>query len=449
MSPHLGSGLLSKFKSSAYEGHRDLGRICLTYVLLDDFHGNLCETQSEYDERSRQYPFLDYAARCWTAHAEQCPDADDVFDLSMELLASNTFTTNYLNYLQARSRSAIHYDSDKPSLSIFTNARLTWMLKRISTSPPNWYNDELGCHGTPLVNAVFRNDTEMIDFLIDAGADINKPADIYLLYPGAPPLYVAADGLKWEAFDLLLRRGADVNKPHTFSHNIVLHEACKQGRSDKVKQLLERGTDFNSKNLQGLTPLHCAIQGGSLEAVRLLVEAGADILDSAKLRAGTGSGKTAVHYAIELRNEAITEYLLEHCSDLGHLNNLTVEQIYWAEGRPWFARLQQAIGSEGESLRQQGSPTFLTAADVMRARWILQNRLALPPALTALILDYAEYWVRQVERREELWVIDQHTPERPYVCVSVPGWGGSSPVRRVIFRTRSHDQGKSSIKATF
>jgi len=40
-------------------------------------------------------------------------------------------------------------------------------------------------------------------------------------------------------------------------------------------------------------------------------------------------------------------------------------------------------------------------------------------------------------------MVDQDAPEGPYVKVRVQGWGGKLPVRRVIFRTRSHDQGKS------
>jgi hypothetical protein len=59
------------------------------------------------------------------------------------------------------------------------------MLKRIATGPPNWYNDEFGRHGTPLINAVFTNDVEMINFLLDAGADIN-PLINTSMYPARP-----------------------------------------------------------------------------------------------------------------------------------------------------------------------------------------------------------------------------------------------------------------------
>jgi hypothetical protein len=175
------------------------------------------------------------------------------------------------------------------------------------------------------------------------------------------------------------------------------------------------------------------------------VAAGAEIVPRTNLDSGAGtSGKTAIHYAIELRSEIITEYLLECCDDLGHLHNITLEHIQWAKGKPWFARLRRAI-SPGSGFEHQDRPKFFTAADVMRTSWILQQHLKLPAAVTAVILDQAEYWVRYVASREELWIVDQYAPERPYVQVKVPGWGGVSPMRRIIFRTRSHDQGRSLI----
>ena len=407
---------------------------------MDDLSEDPCETQSAYDELANQYPFLEYAARSWAAHAERCPGADDVFELSLEFLGSNMITNNYTNYLWA----SFNRSTDVPPVCILTNARLTWILKRTSPSPPIWYDDELGRHGTPLINAVSRNDVEMMNFLIDVGADIDKPVNYHISLAGMRPLSLAAADMIWDAFDLLLDRGADPNKRHTVLLETPLHQVCKQGRLDKARRLLEVGCDPNGRDRHGFTALHSAIQGGSLETVKFLVESGTEIINSSNLVSGGGSGKTAIHCAIELQNEAVMEYLLDHCQVLGHLNNLTLDQIRWAEGKPYFARLRRAIDSESAGLNHQ---RFFTSTDVMRVRCILQGRLKLPPSVTAVILDHAEYWVRSIARRDELWVIDQNTPERPYVQVRVPGWGGASPVRLVVFRTRSHDQGKSPSRS--
>ena len=386
--------------------------------MLDCFTSARCESQGECAVQAREYAFLEYAATGWDVHAEQCPGADDVFQLSIDLLSSDAFKQNYVTFVRTRHPTSASLYLTKFPLSYLVNARLTWMLQRISTSPPNWYNDDLGEHGTPLAGAVWRNDVEMISFLVDAGADVNKPTDNHALIAGMTPLHLAVDLGCQEAFDMLLDRGADPSKPHTFSHCTVLHESCGRGQVRMVKQLLGLGVDHNAKNRQGLTPLHFAVQGRSLEVVKLLTEAGAQILRDTSSSPNRGFVKTAIHYAVELQSETITEYLLERCGDMGHLENLTLEQICWAEGKPWYPRLRQAVCPQPRYANR-----FLTADDVMRAKCLLRERLMLPPTVTAIILDYAEYWVRSVSRRNEPVVVDQNTVEQPYVQVRVSELG--------------------------
>jgi hypothetical protein len=59
----------------------------------------------------------------------------------------------------------------------------------------------------------------------------------------------------------------------------------------------------------------------------------------------------------------------------------------------------------------------------MRAKCLLQERLRLLPTVTAIILDYAEYWVRSVGWRNEPVVVDEKTVEQPYVQVRVSDLG--------------------------
>jgi hypothetical protein len=451
LSSHLESTPLAGFKTSLFEGHRDLSKICLTYILLDSFEEGPCETVSAYDDRKTQFPFLDYAAHCWSMHAEECPGADDVFQLLMDLICCPTFRQHYWSFVQARHGSALGFHADKDPLSWLTNCRLTWVLKCLlnSTSPHSWFNDELGAHGTPLINAAFRDDVEMIDFLIDIGVDINKPCDKHLLVAGVFPLFVAAAHGYQRAFDLLLNRGANPRQWHTFTHDTALHDVCGQGRMYMVKELISRGAEVDSRNREGKTPLHVAVQGGWLEVVRFLVEtAGAQTLTGRCSNFGSGSAKTAVHYAIELQSAAITEYLVERCGDdLTCLENLSLEQIKWAEGEPWYAKLRDVImaGLPGSSRVNGGlgEVVSLTAEDVIHVRTILERRFGLSRKLVGRILEEAEYWIRMVARREELVVANQNTPDHPYVWVRIPGRGETFPVRKVVFRTRSHDQGGS------
>jgi ankyrin repeat protein len=55
-----------------------------------------------------------------------------------------------------------------------------------------------------------------------------------------------------------------------------LHRAARFGRTNSVRQLLDRGTDPNARDIHDTTPLHYAARNGHTEIVHLLLEAGAE-----------------------------------------------------------------------------------------------------------------------------------------------------------------------------
>ncbi|PSN59251.1 hypothetical protein BS50DRAFT_473532, partial [Corynespora cassiicola Philippines] len=50
-------------------GSLHIAKTCLTYLCFDTFKGGSCSTDEEFEERLRQNPFLDYAAKHWGEHA--------------------------------------------------------------------------------------------------------------------------------------------------------------------------------------------------------------------------------------------------------------------------------------------------------------------------------------------------------------------------------------------
>lgn len=57
-----------------------------------------------------------------------------------------------------------------------------------------------------------------------------------------------------------------------------IYMAAIQGDLETVKSFIERGSwDPGRPDGNGLTPLSCAIEGGNVEIVRLMVEQGADV----------------------------------------------------------------------------------------------------------------------------------------------------------------------------
>ena len=87
-------------------------------------------------------------------------------------------------------------------------------------------------------------------------------------------------------------------------------EAARRGDVVELERLLEQGADVNSARGDGMTALHFAAQQGYVEAVRILLQAGADVA------AGTRIGHfTPLHLASRGGHVAVAESLLEAGAD--------------------------------------------------------------------------------------------------------------------------------------
>lgn len=79
------------------------------------------------------------------------------------------------------------------------------------------------------------------------------------------------------------------------------------GNIQKVKDLLEQGSDVNATDAFGRTPLMLAAMGNSQELINLLLEYGADI--NAK---DFSAGKTALQFAKDFKQKQTIETLQQH-----------------------------------------------------------------------------------------------------------------------------------------
>ena len=113
-----------------------------------------------------------------------------------------------------------------------------------------------------------------------------------------------------ECIDLLLQRGMDVNFSG-YHYGTVLQAASRVGNVEMVERLLEAGAELNI--LQGVhgTPLRAAVVQGHEGLVRMLIARGSDV----NLRCGDES-PSVLHLALESRNNAIFELLLDAGADM-------------------------------------------------------------------------------------------------------------------------------------
>ncbi|XP_003785845.1 2-5A-dependent ribonuclease [Otolemur garnettii] len=172
---------------------------------------------------------------------------------------------------------------------------------------------------TPLHNAVQINREDLVDLLLGHGADpcLRKKN-------GATPFIIAAIVGNVKLLDLFLSKGADVNECdfHGFT---AFMEAAEYGRVEALRFLHGRGAEVNlsrkTKKDQerlkkgGATALMGAAEMGHVDIVRILLdEMGADV--NAQDNMGRNALIRALMSSRDRNMEAITRLLLDHGADV-------------------------------------------------------------------------------------------------------------------------------------
>jgi ankyrin repeat protein len=158
---------------------------------------------------------------------------------------------------------------------------------------------------TPLMAACLSGDREIVQFLIDRGADVKARNRI-----GFTALHAAALFGDAALVGLLLDHGAGANAKVILSQpaddiSTPLLTAAQRGDAAIAKLLLERGADVNVQEGQfARSPLLCAATAGSAETVKLLLAKGAkvDVQDwtgSTPLQWARRRGPTAIVKLLE------------------------------------------------------------------------------------------------------------------------------------------------------
>lgn len=162
---------------------------------------------------------------------------------------------------------------------------------------------------TALFQAVKNGHKEVVEMLINAGADIDKQDT----YGNTALLQAAYKGYK-EIVELLLEKGADVNIKSNGSDTALLM-AVQEDYSDIIDLLLKNHADINVQNGLGDTPLIEAAASGNARVVMLLLKKGANIRiknkngDTALMAAFKGCRLAIVRLLEVWDHEEIKRYL--------------------------------------------------------------------------------------------------------------------------------------------
>lgn len=157
-----------------------------------------------------------------------------------------------------------------------------------------------------VADAAERQDLEQVRSLLRQGADVNAAqAD------GMTALHWMALNGSEEIGRVLLYAGAHVEPTTRVGGYTPLHLATRRGHGEVVGLLLEAGADPDRKTTTGATALHFAAEADDAEAIRLLAEHGAEV-DARD----TFLERTPVMFAAVIGAVAAVDALIEVGADL-------------------------------------------------------------------------------------------------------------------------------------
>ena len=194
-----------------------------------------------------------------------------------------------------------------------------------------------GTRGIRLHNLAFRGDAAGVSRLLDMGADIEKPNS-----SGTPLMHAASYG-QLEVVQLLIDRGANImtlDIGSNRSEGSAIDHAAVYGKETVVRELLAKGAKFTFQSMYpNLFPnrheprnyilLQKCASGESAPIVRLLLEQGANV---EALEGKRNNGKTPLLLAAQGGHYDSIRALLEYGADINAIYNKKTALMLAIEG---------------------------------------------------------------------------------------------------------------------
>ncbi len=162
---------------------------------------------------------------------------------------------------------------------------------------------------TPIFFASLRGHRNIAARLIEAGARI----DIKDMR-GRSAFHIAALRGHANLVDLFYHNGARINQRDDLGMT-PLHTAAYGGQEESARLLLSLGADAKLKDFSGQTPLHLASLAGDKDCAAVIAAAGAS------LNAKDSAGKTALHIAAREGHTEVAVWLIEQGAYINLRNN--------------------------------------------------------------------------------------------------------------------------------
>ena len=174
--------------------------------------------------------------------------------------------------------------------------------------------DSLG--ETPLIHAAINGHTGIINQLLEINCDVNCHGS------QRSPLHCGVMGNHPETVKLLLDSGSDPNSQDLLGQTPLIM-AITHGYYDIATLLMERGSDVNKLTIDNESALYWAVLKEHMETIQMLIENGA------KINELTSSGATPLTQAVRNRNEEIVRLILTSQCDINMKDHMLWSALHW------------------------------------------------------------------------------------------------------------------------
>jgi ankyrin repeat protein len=233
---------------------------------------------------------------------------------------------------------------------------------------------------SPLMLACVNGNASMVERLLNAGADPNSASP-----GGETALMTASRTGSAAAIKILVAHGAGVNAAERVRGQTALMWAAANNNVDAINALIDAGADVHARSkgpaaapaakegeresaysgrtrrgrLDSFTPLLFAVRDGSLDAVRTLLDRGANVNDKVE------DGTSALVIATMNAHWELAAYLLDHGADpnAGEQGWTALHQLIRTRGLSW-GRLPHPVGSGSMTSMELAAKLVARGADV-------------------------------------------------------------------------------------
>jgi ankyrin repeat protein len=290
---------------------KDIAEVCLTAVTPDEVVDD-CYYNGGNPPRSSGNGFLGYAAMNWGFHAREVSEDETTIQVLIKTFLNKLLWRRppmqvLTNEVKIPSELGLgKYPQDWTPLHILSYFGIVAKSKRLLVQGARIDANDNSFRITPLHCASSRGHSEMVQFLLDNGADGNaisrdgstalhlatqfnqRKVMKLLLHSPVNPQVANEDGatalqmaVKTESDEatvpLLVKNKVDVNTRNIRTGDTALHLAIEWRRPRILIYLLDKGASIDMTNEDGLTPLQLAVKVDNCEAISVLLQRRANI----------------------------------------------------------------------------------------------------------------------------------------------------------------------------